>query len=145
MKRRFACLLAAVMALLMLNGAAEETAVYQIGICQLEQHTALEEATKGFTDAVKAQLGDQAEVSIQNASGDSATCISSVNTFLAEDVDLILANSTQALQAASAATADTPILGVSVTDYPAALDMGSWDGKTYNNVSGTSDLAPRLS
>ena len=142
MKRRFACLLAAVMALLMLNGAAEETAVYQIGICQLEQHTALEEATKGFTDAVKAQLGDQAEVSIQNASGDSATCISIVNAFLAEDVDLILANSTQALQAASAATADTPILGVSVTDYPAALDMGSWDGKTYINVSGTSDLAP---
>lgn len=143
MRRRFSFLLAAVMALLMLTGAAaEQPALYKIGICQLEQHAALEEATQGFIDAVQSQLGQQVEMNVQNASGDSATCISIVNAFLAEDVDLILANSTQALQAASAATETTPILGVSVTDYPAALDMDSWDGKTYINVSGTSDLAP---
>lgn len=143
MKRWFACLMAAMMTLLALNGAcAEQSEGYVIGVCQLEQHAALEEATRGFTDAVAQQLGDQVRVNVQNASGDSATCISIVNAFLAEEVDLILANSTQALQAASAATGDTPILGVSVTDYPAALDMDNWDGKTYINVSGTSDLAP---
>ena len=142
MKKRLAVLLAALMALLALCGAGAEEAVYRIGICQLEQHAALQEATKGFTDAVTEKLGGQAVLNVQKAAGDSATCIAIINAFLAEDVDLILANSTQALQAASAATADTPVLGVSVTDYPAALDMDSWDGKTYINVSGTSDLAP---
>jgi len=142
-KRRFAFLLAAVMALLTLTGAAaQQPAGYKIGVCQLEHHPALEEATQGFVDAVTAQLGGQVALNVQNASGDSATCISIVNTFLAEEVDLIVANSTQALQAASAATSYTPILGVSVTDYPTALDMDAWDGKTYVNVSGTSDLAP---
>ena len=142
-KRRFAFLLAAVMAMLALScPALAGNAAYRIGVCQLVQHAALEEATQGFTDAVKEQLGDQVSLNVQNASGDIATCISIVNAFLAEDVDLILANSTQALQAASAATGDIPVLGVSVTDYPAALDMDTWDGKTYINVSGTSDLAP---
>ena len=139
MRRWFAFLLA----LLLLTGtAAAQEPLYRIGVCQLEQHAALEEATQGFTDAIKDKLGDQVALNVQNASGDTATCISIVNAFLAEEVDLILANSTQALQAASAATADTPILGVSVTDYPAALDMDEWDGKSYINVSGTSDLAP---
>lgn len=142
-KRRFAFLLATVMILLAFACPAMcEADSYRIGICQLVQHAALEEATQGFTDAVTQQLGQQVTLNVQNASGDTATCISIVNAFLSEDVDLILANSTQALQAASAATGDVPILGVSVTDYPAALDMDSWDGKTYINVSGTSDLAP---
>lgn len=140
-KRCFAFLL---VMLLMVQAAPAlgEEETYRIGVCQLEQHAALEEATLGFTDAIAQQLGDRVTLNVQNASGDTATCISIVNAFLAEDVDLILANSTQALQAASAATGDVPILGVSVTDYPAALGMESWDGATYINVSGTSDLAP---
>ena len=138
MKRCFALLAVLLMGVV----ASAEQKVYTIGVCQLEQHAALEDATRGFTDAVVQQLGDAAVLNIQHASGDSATCITIVNAFLAEDVDLILANSTQALQAASAATGDTPILGVSVTDYPAALDMDAWEGVTGINVSGTSDLAP---
>lgn len=135
--------LAAVLALMMVMGTAcAEAPRYRIGVCQLVQHAALEDATKGFMDAVSELLGDQCEITVQNASGDPATCISIVNAFLAEDVDLILANSTQALQAASAATGDTPILGVAVTDYAAALDMDTWEGVTGINVSGTSDLAP---
>ena len=142
MKRRFAFLLAMLMAMTGLAGAAHAETVYRIGVCQLVQHEALEQATQGFADAVTQQLGNGVLLNVQNASGDTATCISIVNAFLAENVDLILANSTQALQAASAATGETPILGVSVTDYPAALGLDTWDGKTYMNVSGTSDLAP---
>lgn len=113
--------LAAALAIWMLLTAAAsaETASFRIGVCQLEQHAALADATRGFMDAIAQNLGDQCEVAVQNASGDPATCISIVNAFLAEDVDLILANSTPALQAAYAATGDTPILGVAVTDYPA--------------------------
>ena len=141
-KTRWIFLLTAVMLLMTVASSCMAEPQYRIGICQLVQHAALEDATQGFVDAVREQMGDRAEIKVQNASGDPATCISIVNAFLAEDVDLILANSTQALQAASAATGDTPILGVAVTDYPAALDMDTWDGKTYINVSGTSDLAP---
>ena len=65
-----------------------------------------------------------------------------MNAFLSENVDLILANATPALQAAQAATADTPILGTSVTDYTTALDVSDWTGATGINISGTSDLAP---
>lgn len=138
-----AILLTVLLLLMMLSPAASaEGTLYHIGVCQLEQHAALKDATLGFMDAIAQNLGEQCEVSVQNASGDPASCISIVNAFLSEDVDLILANSTQALQAASAATGDTPILGVAVTDYPAALDMDVWEGVTGINVSGTSDLAP---
>ena len=115
---------------------------YTVGICQLVQHEALDDAARGFKDSLSALLGDRVRFIEQNASGDSATCISIINSFIAEDVDLILANSTQALQAAWAGTGDIPILGVSVTDYAAALDMDSWTGVTGVNVSGTSDLPP---
>ena len=143
MKKAAAWLMTAVLLLAMLtSGASAEEPSYRIGICQLQQHAALEDATQGFIDAVTQQMDGQCQISVRNASGDPGTCISIVNAFLAEDVDLILANSTQALQAASAATGDTPILGVAVTDYPAALDMSIWEGVTGINVSGTSDLAP---
>ena len=34
-------------------------AKYQVGICQLVQHEALDAATKGFKDALKDKLGDE--------------------------------------------------------------------------------------
>ena len=63
-----------------------------------------------------------------------------MNGFLAEGVDLILANATWPLQAAASATADTPILGTSVTDYAVALGLDEFDGTVGGNISGTSDL-----
>ena len=142
MKRGWMLAITVLLLVAELAAASAETARYRIGVCQLVQHAALEEATRGFMDAVEQGLGDQCEVTVHNASGELADCISIVNAFLAEDVDLILANATQALQAACAATGETPILGVAVTDYPAALDMDVWNGMTGINVSGTSDLAP---
>ena len=60
MKNRFTVLVALLLSLLVISGSASaEAATYRIGICQLVQHAALEEATQGFTDAVKQQLGDQ--------------------------------------------------------------------------------------
>lgn len=115
---------------------------YTVGVCQLGQHEALDQSTRGFEDALSALMGDQVDFIQQNASGDVATCVSIVQSFIAEDVDLIVANSTQALQAAWSATGDIPILGLSVSDYAAALDMERWTGVTGVNVSGASDLAP---
>ena len=138
MKKIIAILLAALLCLSM-TAFAES---YNIGICQLVQHAALDAATQGFKDALSAKLGDQVSFNEQNASGDSATCITIVNGFIAENVDLIMANATPALQAAVAATGDIPILGTSVTEYGTALDIDDFAGVTGFNVSGTSDLAP---
>ena len=118
---------------------------YVVGICQLVTHDALDSATQGFKDALTAALekeGRQVEFKYQNAAGDSNTCSTIVNNFVADDVDLILANATAALQAAANATLTIPALGTSITEYGVALEIDDFDGVVGGNVSGTSDLAP---
>ncbi len=139
MKKMLAILVVAVLCLGM-TAIAEGT--YTVGVCQLVQHPALDAATQGFQDALTEKAGDSVTFDVQNASGDSNTCSTIVNGFVADNVDLIMANATPALQAAVAATGDIPILGTSVTDYATALDIDDWTGATGINVSGTSDLAP---
>ena len=116
---------------------------YVVGVCQLTPHVALDAATQGFVDTLKAELGEQnVEIKVQTGGGDTATCAPIVNGFVSEGVDLIMANATPALQAAVAATSDIPILGTSVTEYGVALDIDDFSGTVGGNVSGTSDLAP---
>lgn len=123
--------------------AAAQKEKYVVGICQLTPHPALDAATEGFMDALKAELGEEkVEFDLQIAAGDTATCSPIVTSFVAKDVDLIMANATPALQAAVAATSDIPILGTSVTEYGVALAIENFNGLVGGNVSGTSDLAP---
>mgnify|MGYP002551429506 CR=1 FL=1 len=125
------------------SAAAADGKVYNVGICQLVQHEALDAATQGFKDALVEALGEgNVKFDEQNASGDSANCATIVNGFVSSNVDLILANATAPLQAAAQATADIPVLGTSVTDYATALDISDWTGTVGGNISGTSDLAP---
>lgn len=147
MKKIMAITMALVMALsLCACGGDTQTGgdadVYKVGVCQLVQHPALDAATKGFEDALKEALGDKVDIDVQNASNDIPTCTTIVNGFVSNDVDLIMANATPALQAAAGATADIPVLGTSVTDYATALEIDNWTGTVGTNVSGTSDLAP---
>ena len=147
-------LLALTMAVLMMVGLvacgsadsgadANADAAYNIGVCQLVQHVALDAATQGFVDTLNAELGEEnINWDIQNAAGDSNTCNTIVNGFVSANVDLILANATPALQAASVATGSIPVLGTSVTEYGVALGIDNFDGLVGTNVSGTSDLAP---
>lgn len=117
--------------------------VYKIGIVQLVEHEALDAATEGFMQAVKDGLGEDAvEFDVQNGQNDSNTCSTIANQFVSNGVDLIMANATPALQAATAATAEIPILGTSITEYGVALSIDDFDGTIGGNVSGTSDLAP---
>ena len=122
---------------------AESDKVYHIGIIQLVQHLALDQASQGFMDKLTELLGEgNVEFDYQNAQGDSSNCATIVNGFVAGNVDLILANATAALQAAYNGTETIPVLGTSITDYATALDLTDFDGTTGFNVSGTSDLAP---
>ena len=119
------------------NGGSNQTSdkSFKIGVVQLLQHPALDLATEGFLDA----LSDNgiSDVDVQNASGESTNCATIVGGFVADGVDLIMANATAALQAASAATDSIPVLGTSITVYDVVLG-----GSIPSNVSGTSDLAP---
>jgi putative ABC transport system substrate-binding protein len=112
---------------------------YTIGICQLVQHPALDAATKGFEDELKSELGeDNVTFDEQNAAGDAATATQICTNLVSENVDLILANATAALQSAAAATSTIPILGTSITDYGVALDISDFSGTVGGNISGTS-------
>lgn len=116
---------------------------YTIGICQLIPHVALDAATKGFKDAIVAELGaENVEFIESNANGEATVCTTIVNDLVNKKVDLILGNATAALQAAVNGTSDIPVLGTSITDYMTALQLDSFNGTIGGNVSGTTDLAP---
>lgn len=125
------------------NGNNGGNTVFKVGVCQLVQHPALDQATQGFVDALKAELGeDNVEIEVLNASGETNNCNTIIGNFINKDVDLIMANATPALQAAYNATETIPILGTSITEYGVALETTLTNGVVGGNVSGTSDLAP---
>ena len=124
------------------SAPAEGAASYTVGICQQMTHDALDAATQGFKDALNELLPGQVTFDEQDAGGEYTNCGTIMDGFVAEGVDLILANATYPLQAAASATADIPILGTSVTDYATALSIDDWTGTVGGNISGTSDLAP---
>ena len=141
MKKLIALVIVAVLLVAMVGcGGGKDT--YTVGICQLVQHPALDEATRGFKEALTAKLGDKVTFDEQNASNDIPACATIANSFVSKNVDLIMANATPALQAAAAATTTIPILGTSVTEYGVALSIENFNGTVGGNVSGTSDLAP---
>ena len=125
------------------DGNSSTDRVYNIGICQLVEHPALDEATRGFQEALTELLGaEHVKFDFQNAQGEQTNCVTITTQFVTDNVDLIMANATAPLQAAAAATNTIPILGTSITDYATALDISDWTGATGTNISGTSDLAP---
>ena len=125
------------------EGADDSFDGYTVGICEQMEHVSLSEATRGFKDALVEAFGeDGVRFSEGNALGEQNSCATIIDGFIAEGVDLILANATWPLQAAASATSEIPVLGTSVTDYATALDLGEFDGVIGTNVSGTSDLVP---
>ncbi len=131
MKKRFmvSLLVLAAVGMAPAQGMAEQE--FTVGICQFSRHESLDAASEGFKAALRERLGDRVDFAEHNANGELALCAAGVNDLVSKQVDLILANATGALQVASNATADIPILGTAVTDY--GEDRGA-------NVSGTSDL-----
>ena len=121
-----------------INSSQEE--MFKIGIIQLAEHPALDDARKGFEDKLK-ELGVEAEIYYQNAQGDIPTATSISQKFVKDQVDLIFAIATPAAQAAKQATSDIPILFSAVTDPEKAEIVESWEN-VGSNITGTSDKAP---
>ena len=127
----------------MMTGCNNNKDQFNIGICQLVAHPALDAATSGFIKAVEEGLGkDKVKFDKQEAAGDPAICSTIANSFVSKKMDLIMANATPALQAVANSTLTIPVLGTSVTEYGVALNIKDFNGTVGGNISGTSDLAP---
>ena len=146
MKKLLAIVLAALMLLTACakDGAdmgepKKESKKFKIGIVQLVEHPALDNARMGFEDQLKA-LGIEADIDYQSAQGDIPTARTIAEKFVNDKVDLIYAIATPAAQAAAGATTEIPVLFSAVTDAVAAELVAS-NEMPGGNVTGTSDAA----
>lgn len=143
MKRVICVVLALAMSVGMCLGlsACSAAADFTVGICQLMEHESLDQATKGFVDALTEELKKEGKTVAfdTQVAGEPNLCTTVVNTLTAKNVDLIMANATPALLAAANATTKSqiPVLGTSVTDY-----ADTFSNNIPKNVSGTSDAVP---
>ncbi|EKV55839.1 ABC transporter substrate-binding protein [Brachyspira hampsonii 30446] len=126
------------------NASSSDSAAKKIGILQLVEHAALDQANKGFVDGLKEagyEDGKNIIIDYQNAQGEQANCITISQKFINDRVDLILAIATPAAQAVANLTKDIPILITAVTD-PADSKLVADNNAPGGNVTGTSDLTP---
>lgn len=114
--------------------------VFKIGISQLAEHPALDDNRQGFEDGLK-ELGIKAEISYQNAQGETPNTLTIAQKFVKDDMDLIFAIGTASAQSAKQATSDIPILFSAVTDPVKSEIVNSWED-VGGNITGTSDQAP---
>lgn len=114
----------------------------KIGVVQIVQHGSLDEANKGFVDALKERgYGpDKVEIDQENAQGDQSNLKAIVSRFKAEKPKLICAIATPAAQAAANEIKDIPIVGTAITDYTSAKLVQN-DKSPGGNVTGVSDFA----
>lgn len=147
MKKTLALLLALVMALscAACGGTAAQTEpegekTFKIGVLQLADFAALENAREGFCDALE-QSGLNVEFDIQNAQGDQSNILTMGQKFISDKCDLILAIATPTAQSLAAQTTEIPILFTAVTD-PVDAKLVDSNEVPGGNISGTSDMNP---
>ncbi|MDR7871695.1 MAG: ABC transporter substrate-binding protein [Tissierellaceae bacterium] len=147
MKKFSKVILLVLAAMVMLTGcslskgvSAEDDSQFEIGIIQLADHPALDDARRGFEDGLK-ELGVNAKVSYQNAQGEIPNTMTISQKFVSDKVDLIYAIATPAAQSAKQSTSDIPVLFSAVTD-PVEAELVESMENPGGNVTGTSDLSP---
>jgi putative tryptophan/tyrosine transport system substrate-binding protein len=118
--------------------------VPRVGIIQLISHDAMDSSRKGFMDGLaEAGYVDGKTViyDYQNAHGDISTLHTIAQKFARDNVDLIYALSTPAVQASSKATKTIPIVMGAITDPVAAGVVKSWQN-SGNNITGIASKQP---
>ncbi len=126
------------------EGQTAEGEQFKIGILQLMEHDALDNARNGFLDALEEggyAEGEKIVVDVQNAQGDQSNLKTMSQKFVNDKEDLILAIATPAAQSVAAETQEIPILATAITDYPEAGLVESNEAPNVN-LSGTSDRTP---
>lgn len=123
------------------NGdTAGDEEVYQVGATQILEHPSLDVAYEGFQEAL-ADAGLNVEYDFQNAQNDQNNVKLISDGFVADEVDLIFANSTPSALGAQQATSDIPIVFTSVTDAVDAKLVPSME-EPGGNITGVVDLHP---
>ena len=116
---------------------AKTEKVYKIGVSQIVEHPALDDAKKGFEDAIK-KSGLKVEFDDKNANKDMSAQTMIMQQFKNDKKDLVFAISTPTAQAAMAQIDPaTPIVFASVSDPACAGLVGK------SNITGTSG-APEI-
>ena len=126
------------------GSASASGEVLKIGIIQLMEHDALDQAYQGFVDGLAEAGyvdGENITIDYQNAQGEQANCVTIADKLVADQCDLVLAIATPAAQAMANATTEIPILVTAVTD-PADAKLVESNEHPGGNVTGTSDLTP---
>lgn len=111
-----------------------------IGINQLADHPALDDARRGFEDGLR-ELDIDVEIIYQNAQGDIPTATTISQKFVKDKVDLIYTIATSTAQSAKQATDEIPILFSAVTD-PVEAELVESMERPGGNITGTSDASP---
>ncbi len=113
---------------------------FVIGATQIVEHPSLDRAYEGFQAAIE-EAGLDVEFDYQNAQADQNNVKTIADNFVADNVDLIFANSTPSAEGALNATKDIPIVFTSVTDAVSAGLVPSMD-EPGENITGVLDLHP---
>ena len=122
----------------------KDSDVKTIGVLQYMEHGALDAAYEGFIAGLAEEEyieGENIKIDLKNAHGDLTTAQTIANQYVSDDVDMMFAIATQAVQSAYNATKDIPILMTAVTDPVEAGVVKDWN-QSGTNVTGTSDLTP---
>ena len=122
----------------------KDSDVKTIGVLQYMEHGALDAAYEGFIAGLAEEgyiEGENIKIDLKNAHGDLTTTQTIANQYVSDDVDMMFAIATQAVQSAYNATKDIPILMTAVTDPVEAGVVKDWN-QSGTNVTGTSDLTP---
>lgn len=148
-KKKIALLLCGLLSASLLAGCGgeteneKETSKKKVGIIQLIQHDALDQANKGFIDGLAEKGykdGENIEIEQQNASGKQDTAQQIAGQFVSAKKDLIFAIATPTAQACYNATKDIPIVFSAVTD-PVKDGLAKDLKSSGCNTTGTSDMA----
>ncbi|SEQ89093.1 ABC transporter substrate-binding protein [Piscibacillus halophilus] len=113
---------------------------YLVGATQIVEHPSLDRAYEGFQDALE-DAGLDVEYDFSSAQNDQNNVKTISDGFVADNVDLIFANSTPSALGALNATSEIPIVYTSVTDPVDAGLVPSMD-EAGENITGVSDLHP---
>lgn len=135
-------------ALFALSGCGEEKSApsaqtngsVTVGLVQLVEHPALDEANRGIVDALKDRKLN-VEFDQQNAQADQSNLGNIAQRFVSQKYPLIFAIATPTAQIVANATDKTPIVATAVTDFEVAKLVKS-NQKPDTNVTGSSDLNP---
>ncbi|MBQ8603231.1 MAG: ABC transporter substrate-binding protein [Oscillospiraceae bacterium] len=147
MKKVLALILAMVMAVSLTAcgaGGRDDEGKVKIGILQRLEHTSLDQARKGFVQALADNGyvdGENMVLDYQNAQNDPSNLQTMADRLINNENDIILAIATGAAQTLAARPHEMPVLITAVTDPVDAGVIDSMDSPG-SPISGTSDVSP---